>query len=751
MKTFVLLAALLAMGCATTGAVSLCSPPPPPAPRQATLDDAIASAEQAWAHRADDERLREAISHWRDAVALAPERPDLRLRLAAALYLRADGTLRLSGKAEDMIAAFKEATETAEAALRLGNPRFAEAVCKEQPFDQAVGMLRAEDVPAIYEYATAIGQYGLARSVIGVLDRKDRVRAVMERAHRLAPDFHFGALDLYLGAYYTKVPFPTGDLAKARRHFDRAVRAGPGFLATRVLRAELLAPLLGDAALFRSDLEAVLAAPLDVVPGLEPENAVAKRRAEALLGDEALLFPSIHAARRPPEPAEASWFFRSPGGATSGPLDGHAMRLLRTGEQVDVERFRLLRNAKRSVYVVAYAWKNDNVGLSLVNAICDRIRETHGRLEVKIILENFGSKELYQGTREPLREGDDLFSDNRVRPPGAETLHRCGAEVVFYHPYREELRHLFQARHEKLLIVDGERVLTGGSNIGDHYHMASPRSGKWYDLDVSIAGPVACWYHNEFQRSWRRVVSQDIGLDPDGPPRPGIGVRSYGMGRMTSCDVSAARRFGSARVHALIGRPAETAARPILDAHIGSVNEARRSIRLNAPYFVAPDAYLHTLIEARRRGVPVTVITNSVESLDEDDLIFTAMVLSTLRDPDGDGPDGALIDQGVDVRLWKRKATFHRKGGIFDAGLAGEKVYLGSDNVDVRGQEFSTEAVTWTDDSEIVALMAGDFDRDLGSTVRLTREMAEAWIAQQRETAWGRLKLSIAEDLRALF
>lgn len=51
--------------------------------------------------------------------------------------------------------------------------------------------------------------------------------------------------------------------------------------------------------------------------------------------------------------------------------------------------------------------------------------------------------------------------------------------------------------HQKFVIADGQRVLTGGFNVSDHY-FASPADNGWCDLGVMISGEVVGKFHEWF-------------------------------------------------------------------------------------------------------------------------------------------------------------------------------------------------------------------------------------------------------------
>ena len=80
------------------------------------------------------------------------------------------------------------------------------------------------------------------------------------------------------------------DLDKARKHFERSIEiAGPDYLLNRVTFAEFYARYAFDQELFERTLRQVVAAKPDVSE-FTLMNAVAQRRAEALLGQMDDLF-----------------------------------------------------------------------------------------------------------------------------------------------------------------------------------------------------------------------------------------------------------------------------------------------------------------------------------------------------------------------------------------------------------------------------------------------------------------------------
>jgi hypothetical protein len=264
-----------------------------PAPSGTGDADALnAEGDAAFAKRADEAQARAAIKAWNDALAVAPGRHDIRVKLARANYYLADSIVwmrfNIEGKADagkEMASIYKEAANQAELALGQKYPGFRSKYCAKQPFNAALEQLDKEAVPGMYWYAASLSRYALMTSLVEVLNQTDRIKAMMELIHRFDPSFWYFASDRYLGGFYTKIPFPSGDLDKSRKHFDRAIEGAPTYLATRVIFAEMNAVKAGDKQLFSRLLNEVLAFDLTTAPDIQPENAAEQKKAKFYLDD----------------------------------------------------------------------------------------------------------------------------------------------------------------------------------------------------------------------------------------------------------------------------------------------------------------------------------------------------------------------------------------------------------------------------------------------------------------------------------
>jgi cardiolipin synthase len=124
----------------------------------------------------------------------------------------------------------------------------------------------------------------------------------------------------------------------------------------------------------------------------------------------------------------------------------------------------LLSGAKRSLDLAFYMFEEDETGLAVRDALVAAARRG---VAVRLVIDDFGS------------DASDRFFHPLIEAGGR--FERFSA--------RWSVRYLVR-NHQKFVIADGERVMTGGFNITSEY-FAPPSENGWCDLGVVIEGPVA--------------------------------------------------------------------------------------------------------------------------------------------------------------------------------------------------------------------------------------------------------------------
>ena len=244
---------------------------------------------EGFMHQNDVDLVREgapAFLLMLDALAEAhPDKPAVLIAAAEAQMAYAMGFVDQSQKERSKTMFLKAKTYGLRALSQ--NRRFARALGgSHDDFVQALSSFRKKDAEALLSTATAWVMWIIASSDSpAALGDMTKVLEMMKRVEALDSGIRQGGVDLFFGIYYTVLPLGGGrDLDMARRHFERSMEiAGPNFLLNRVVFAEFYARYAFDPVLFESTLREVLAADPDV-PGFTLMNAVAKMRAQALLG-----------------------------------------------------------------------------------------------------------------------------------------------------------------------------------------------------------------------------------------------------------------------------------------------------------------------------------------------------------------------------------------------------------------------------------------------------------------------------------
>ncbi|MEN9722379.1 MAG: hypothetical protein RJB38_365 [Pseudomonadota bacterium] len=250
----------------------------------------LESARLHWKNRLRREELEVALREYETIARANPEHYEAQAFLARGYYLLADAHLP-----DEQLEAKKSYWEIGaswgEKALAT-QPQFRALVQNEKKsVEDALETLDRGQIEAIYWTASNLGKWAKNSNISTALKYKTRIKKMIERVQALDPEFFHGAPDRYWGAYYAALPaLFGGSLEKSESFFRKSIRAHPQYLGTQVLYADILLRKRGDRKAFRSVLNSVLAAKVDLVAELEPENRLEQAKAKRLIEKEAEIF-----------------------------------------------------------------------------------------------------------------------------------------------------------------------------------------------------------------------------------------------------------------------------------------------------------------------------------------------------------------------------------------------------------------------------------------------------------------------------
>jgi hypothetical protein len=259
------------------------------------LDDAaraqvaqlMAAADAAWANRGDPAQAKAAVDAWTQAAEIDPTNVAALNELTHAIYFYADCHLRFD---EDNPDAYKDMHETgtraAERALSAMSPPFAEKMAAGERIEDAIGVLNASAVPALYWRSSNLGRWATLESFATLLSYKDEIREVMEFCLAGNPDYFYSGPNRYFGVFYAKAPgFAGGDMKKSAAFFNTAIEAYPNYFGTRILMAEEWAIKEDNRPLFEELVNFVLQSDPNVMPEIVPESLCEQRKAKKMMAE----------------------------------------------------------------------------------------------------------------------------------------------------------------------------------------------------------------------------------------------------------------------------------------------------------------------------------------------------------------------------------------------------------------------------------------------------------------------------------
>ena len=326
----------------------------------------------------------------------------------------------------------------------------------------------------------------------------------------------------------------------------------------------------------------------------------------------------------------------------------------------------LIEGAQQSLHVFYYLFDSDISGTRVRDALVDAARRG---VEVRLIVDDFGND-----------AGMEFF----------DPLVDAGGDFAEFSPRLN--RFYFVRNHQKMAIVDGKRVMTGGANVSDHY-FAIPADNGWCDLSVTIEGPVV----DQFVQ-WFEIVREWVAGKAEGRKRQLRALR----------DLVKAWDGGDGPVRLLVGGPL------VRHGHWAwclrkDLVSARRLDTVSA-YFSPPRSYRRQIRQVAKRG-KVRMIMAGKSDLDA--AIDMARLLYR-----------KLLKAGAQIFEFQ-PCKLHMKMVVVD-----DISYVGSANLDKRSFRINVELMVRVEDAGLAAKLREMVNHMEAASKPITSE----WYA--REATW---------------
>ncbi|OON59639.1 hypothetical protein B0920_20320 [Massilia sp. KIM] len=421
---------------------------------------------------------------------------------------------------------------------------------------------------------------------------------------------------------------------------------------------------------------------------------------------------------------------RHPGLAGIHPLvDGHdafAARALLAGA------------AQRTLDVQYYIWRQDTTGALLFDALR---RAADRGVRVRLLLDDNNS-----GGLDAVLARLDAHPSVEVRlfnPSANRRLRVLGLLTDF--------ARLNRRMHNKSFTADNQVTIVGGRNIGDEYFGAAS-DVSFADLDVMAIGPVVKAVSDDFDRYWNSASAYPASLllerGQEAPAEPDKAAAAEYLDAVRRSEfieqlVRGTLPFEWGRTRLVSDDPAKVMGKAAKDAQVmhkltALLGKPERSLDLVSPYFVPGKDGAEAFAAMARGGAAVRILTNSLEATD---VAAVHAGYAGWRKP--------LLEAGVSLyelrREWVQEPRDKRAGAFGSSAASlhaktfavdGERIFVGSFNVDQRSFHLNTEMGLVIDSPALARRLSETLDQNMPQRayeVRLDKSGKMIWVERQHE------------------
>jgi len=343
-------------------------------------------------------------------------------------------------------------------------------------------------------------------------------------------------------------------------------------------------------------------------------------------------------------------FLRSLDAFGNAMVGGNRAEILNNGDEIVPAMVAAIREAKLSVDLEAYVFKNDRAGAMIAEPLMDAARRG---VEVRVLVDGTGS-----GRSGPL----------------LDRMRKAGVKAYVYHPIRLwSLYKIARRTHRNILVVDGAVNFTGGFRIADRWLGNARNPKEWRDIMVRTTGPVTAQMQAIFSEDWTYTTGEILAGERFYPPIAPAGGALAQAVKMTRGDPSSLAKM----------------------LYFVAIKSARKSIFIQNAYFVPDGQIRQALSQAAQRGVDVRIMVPG-RSID-----VPVVRMASRRHY------GELLQAGVRIFEYDR-SMMHTKEVVVD----GIFTTIGTINFDARSLRENAEESVAFYDRDIAARMEANFAAD---------------------------------------
>lgn len=358
--------------------------------------------------------------------------------------------------------------------------------------------------------------------------------------------------------------------------------------------------------------------------------------------------------------------------------DNNSVTLLMSGQEKFDDMFCAIRQARSSVHLEYFNFRNDSIASLLFDLLAEKAKEG---VEVRALFDGFGN----DSNNQPLLKKH------------IKAIRKRGIEIYEFDPIRFPwINHVLHRDHRKIVVIDGQIAYTGGMNVADYYIKGTPQVGEWRDMHCRIDGDEVNTLQAIFLRIWNKTARQNV----HGAKyfRGICGGYYFHDLKPDTCCTAGHKMVG------IINREPRTSNKIIRQFYFNAINDAKDSIKLVNPYLTLTGKLKRALKRAVKRGVKVEVMVSAKSDIPlTPDCVFYNV--------------HKLMKHGVDVYIYE--PGFHHTKIIMVDGMF---CTVGSANLNSRSLRFDYEENAVIIDPCTTAELSHMFDHDKTRSFKLTPE-----------------------------
>ncbi|WP_394166044.1 phospholipase D family protein [Photobacterium piscicola] len=385
------------------------------------------------------------------------------------------------------------------------------------------------------------------------------------------------------------------------------------------------------------------------------------------------------------------------------------------GQAALLARLAIIESAQKTVDVQYYIYRDDATSHLLTWYL---YQAAERGVRVRLLLDDMQNR-------------DDQFLANLSAHPNVEVrlFNTFGNRSFKPLSFLTDFDRLNRRMHNKAIIADGVFAITGGRNIGDEYFSAN-NNVEFGDFDLLMMGKIIPQVSRQFDEYWNSKPATPIEMlvtEAHLPTADQLQQWKKAQKQYLTSDYARSLKqhpmakklsnqtlpFYWADAELVYDTPykVKNSQDDLLLHHLSAmISQAKTDFLLISPYFVPTEAGVKALVKAAKRGLNITIVTNSLASND----VFAVHGWYAKYRKDMLESGIKLYEIKTDPKIKKKhswlgnsRSSLHAKTFIIDR----KKVFVGSFNFDPRSAYLNTELGVIVDSQAFSDIFYADLDR----------------------------------------